>query len=109
MTTEDQTAAAQPLLDDALAFAERVFSEALADHPRLARRAPREFAAYDAALARLRELQPGANGRGPLALLDEAAPAWGQAAFWQGARCALEADRLRRSLLAMATEPTGAA
>ena len=106
MNTTNQTAAT-PLLDDPLAFAQAVFEQALEDDPRLARHAPAEFAAYDAALAELKRLHAGEGGAAdPLELLDEHALAWGQAAFWEGARFALEADRLRRALLATA-EPTG--
>ena len=100
---EDETAA--PLLDDPLGFARRLFEETLDADPRLATHARTEFAVYDRALDRLRHLHPNeAEFDGPLTLLDEAALTWGQAAFLEGARFALEADRLRRSLLAMATE-----
>ena len=102
MMTHDQ----KPLLlDDPLAFARAVFEQTLEDDPRLARHAPAEFAAYDAALDRLKQLHPEYVCFGqPLSELDEAVLAWGDGVFAEGMRFALEAERLRRSLLRMTEE-----
>ena len=110
MTTEDQTVATPRLLDDPLGFAQQLYEDTTNDDPRLATHAPGAFAAYNAALYRLKQLHPEYVAFGqPLSELDEAALAWGGAAFLEGMRFALEADRLRRALLAMATKTADAA
>ena len=102
MHTRDQTATT-PLLDDPLAFAEKVYEETVDDDPRLATHAPAEFAAYNTARDRVKQSWPGEGGANdPLELMDERALEWGHAAFQEGIRFAIEAYRLRRALLAMA-------
>ncbi len=103
MDTKDPTVATPRLLDDPLAFARQLYEDVTNDDPRLATHAPKTFVAYNEVLDRLKQLHPEDVGfRQPLSELDEAALAWGGEAFTEGVKFALEADRLRRALLAMA-------
>ena len=107
MTIEAQTAAATPLFSDPLAFAEHLHYQLVqaTEADRLLEFDPPSFARYQAAMARVRALHAeGLDVTHPVEQLDEAAHDWVNRAHTAGVRFGVEAESLRRSLLALAAD-----
>jgi len=97
----------RPLLLDPNAFADHLHDQLVqaTEADRVLRFDPPASARYHAAMARVRALHAeGLDVTHPVEQLDEAVHDWVNKAHAAGIRFALETDRLRRSLLAMATE-----
>jgi hypothetical protein len=106
----DNPTAARYLLADPLAFARQLWAEACDADSTLVAHAPEAFATYAASLADLTARHPEeATFDQPLDRLADAVGAWGVAVFDEGVRFGLEAERLRRTLLAKVAEEDGAA